>query len=170
MAAVTGTGSTLPPGAEFLERCVRKIEALPPAERPRDAARFLAAYRLIDAVVAALPAADDVSAPRPEPEAVDLALLRYLTASHLSMGSLYHPSPFVGHILKQLGPLVHLASAGCDSSGWSTYDAVFCPALLHLLERSEGGACEPSVRTLLRCLAAAGEVKGTPPACLVPPQ
>ena len=43
------------PGEQFLLERLRKIEALPPSERPYDAACFLEAYRLQEEVTAALP-------------------------------------------------------------------------------------------------------------------
>ena len=42
-------------GEQFLLERLRKIEALPPSERPYDAACFLESYRLQEGVAAALP-------------------------------------------------------------------------------------------------------------------
>ena len=48
------------PGEQFLLERLRKIEALPPSERPYDAARFLECYRLQEEVAAALPFPEEV--------------------------------------------------------------------------------------------------------------
>ena len=43
------------PGEQFLLERLRKVEALPPSERPYDAACFLESYRLQEEVAADLP-------------------------------------------------------------------------------------------------------------------
>ncbi|GAB4816188.1 hypothetical protein N2152v2_003234 [Parachlorella kessleri] len=83
MFALPGQGLN---GEQFLLERLRKIEALPPSERPYDAARFLESYRLQEEVAAALPFPAEVAArahtPELTPEVVSLAMLKLLKAHH----------------------------------------------------------------------------------------
>ena len=71
-----------PAGMAFLQERLASCVAIPPAQRSPDVAGFVAGYRLIDEVAAALPSLEAVEAGAPAVprDAVDLALLKQVVA------------------------------------------------------------------------------------------
>lgn len=164
-AAGTAAQASLPPprssepaGGAFLQERLARCEAIPPAQRSPDVAGFVAGYRLVDEVVAALPPLEAVAAGAPAVphDAADLAMLRTFVAQHVSAGGVVHPGAFKSRLLRQAGPdLVEMGSATArDASGWTRFSvrrahAHGCP---RRRRRSQYG-CLP--RTQQACLTRA---------------